>query len=384
LAAADGVAALASAVLPVTIVLVMGTRPEAIKLAPLVAELRRRPKVMLRVVTTGQHRDLLDQVLATFSIVPDDDLDVMQPEQSLADLSGRVLSGMDRLLTRSTPDAVVVQGDTTTAFICALAAWYRRVPVAHVEAGLRSGSAADPFPEEMNRRLTGRVAALHFAPTDRARRALLDEGVSADTIFVTGNTVVDALLSITQSEAYKSIALPVPTEDGTRLLLVTLHRRESWGEPLAGMCRALRTILESRPDVRIVFPVHANPAVQRTVREQLGGNDRIALMPPVDYFTFIKLMEASWLVLTDSGGVQEEAPVLGRPVFVLRETTERPEAIECGVARAVGTDPDAIVRHTLALLDNPGEHAAMARTVSPFGDGHAAPRIADILEARLG
>ncbi len=368
----------------VKVLVVIGTRPEAIKLAPLISELRGRPNATLRVVSTGQHRELLDQVLTTFAIVPDDDLDVMRPEQSLADLSGRVLSSMDRLLASDTPDVLVVQGDTTSAFMCGLGAWYRRVRVAHVEAGLRTGSPADPFPEEMNRRLTARVASLHFAPTARARLALLDEGVPDDTIFVTGNTVVDALLHIRRSEAYQRAAVPISIHHAQRLLLVTLHRRESLGAPLEGMCRALRRILEMRPDVRIVFPVHANPAVQRIVHEALGGAPRIDLIPAVDYLTFIKLMDASWFVLTDSGGVQEEAPVLGRPVLVLRETTERPEAVECGVARAVGTDPDAIVRHTIRLLDDPVEHAQMARAVSPFGDGHAARRIADILEAKVG
>jgi UDP-N-acetylglucosamine 2-epimerase (non-hydrolysing) len=268
--------------------------------------------------------------------------------------------------------------------MCGLGAWYRRVPVAHVEAGLRTGSLVDPFPEEMNRFLIARVASLHFAPTARARAALLAEGVPDAAIFVTGNTVVDALLHLTESDAYKSAALPIPIDPMMRLLLVTLHRRESWGAPLAGMCRALRTIVEMRTDVRIVFPVHANPAVNRVVSSSLGGHARIDLIDPVDYVTFVKLMDVSWLVLTDSGGVQEEAPVLGRPVLVLRDTTERPEAIECGVARAVGTDSDAIIRHTLALLDNPAERAQMARAVSPFGDGQASGRIADILEARIG
>jgi len=366
----------------VRIVVALGTRPEAIKLAPLIAELRTRPDVMLRVVSTGQHRELLDQVLSTFQIVPDDDLDVMRPEQSLAQLSGRVLAEMDRLLESAAPDYLVVQGDTTSAFMCGLAAWYRRVSVAHVEAGLRTGSPVDPFPEEMNRRLVARVASLHFAPTARARLALLDEGIADSTIFVTGNTVVDALLHIMATDAYKNTAVPVAVAPGERLLLVTLHRRESLGAPLAGMCRALRRIVEMRPDVRIVFPVHANPAVRHTVFESLRGAARIDLIDATDYLTFIRLMDASWIVLTDSGGVQEEAPVLGRPVLVLRETTERPEAVECGVARAVGTNPDAIVRHTLTLLDDPAERARMARAVSPFGDGHAAPRIADILSGQ--
>ncbi len=360
-----------------------GTRPEAIKLAPVIAELRRRPNVAVRVVTTAQHRELLDQVLAVFSIVPDTDLDVMRPSQTLAELSGRILTSMDRLLTPAPPDMVIVQGDTTSAFMCGLAAFYRGVPVAHVEAGLRTGSPVNPFPEEMNRRLTAALTSLHFAPTERARASLAAEGIPEDTIFVTGNTVVDALLQIRETDAYKAIQPPVHMTKGERLLLVTLHRRESWGAPLAGMCRALRTIVEARPDVRIVMPVHLNPAVQRVVRECLAGVSRVHLIEPVDYLTFIALMDASWLVLTDSGGVQEEAPALGRPVLVLRETTERPEAVDCGVARLAGTDPDAIVRHTMALLDNPAEWAKMARPVSPFGDGRASQRIADVFESRF-
>jgi UDP-N-acetylglucosamine 2-epimerase (non-hydrolysing) len=362
---------------------VFGTRPEAIKLAPLIAELRRRPDVTLRIVTTGQHQELLAQVLRVFAIEPDGNLDVMRPEQSLAELSGRVLSHMDRLLVSAAPDVLVVQGDTTSAFMCGLAAFYRRVPVAHVEAGLRTGSPFNPFPEEMNRRLTAALTTLHFAPTAIARDALLAEGVPADAIFVTGNTVIDALLHIRRQDAYKAVALPVVLDPGQRLLLVTLHRRESWGTALEGMCRALRTIVESRADVRVVFPVHVNPAVQRTVRASLGDAERIDLIDPVDYFTFIKLMDAAWLVLTDSGGVQEEAPALGLPVLVLRETTERPEAVDCGVARLVGTDPDAIVRQTVALLDDPTARARMAQAVSPFGDGRAAERIADVLEERI-
>jgi UDP-N-acetylglucosamine 2-epimerase (non-hydrolysing) len=374
---------LVAAASAVKVLVAMGTRPEGIKLAPLVAELRRRPTIALRLVTTGQHRELLDQVLATFAIVPDDDLDVMRPEQSLAELSGRVLAGMDRLLTVDPPDVVVVQGDTTSAFMCGLAASYRGTPVAHVEAGLRTGSLADPFPEEMNRVLISRLASLHFAPTARARSALIAEGVSEETIFVTGNTVVDALLHIRQSDGYARAVSPIRVDPNQRLLLVTLHRRESWGAPLGGMCRAIRAIVEMRPDVKVAFPVHANPVVRRIVHDVLGGHERIDLIEPVDYLPFIAMMDASWLVLTDSGGVQEEAPVLGRPVLVLRDTTERPEAVECGVARAVGIDPDAIVRHTLALLDNPAERAVMARAVSPFGDGRAAVRISDILEARI-
>lgn len=364
------------------VLVVFGTRPEAIKLAPVINELRRRPNMNVSVVTTAQHRELLDQVLKVFGIVPDADLAVMQPRQTLAELSGRVLQHVDRLLTTTPADIVMVQGDTTSAFTCGLAAFYRGVPVAHVEAGLRTSSPVNPFPEEMNRRLTTVLSSLHFAPTSRARDSLLKEGVSADAVFVTGNTVVDALLQIRESDPYRAARTRITTEPGERLLLVTLHRRESWGAPLAGMCRAIRTIAERRSDVRVVVPVHLNPAVRQIVYEALGGVSRVSLIEPLEYFDFIALMEASWLVLTDSGGVQEEAPTLGRPVLVLRDTTERPEAVEHGVARLVGTNPDAIVSTTMTLLDEPEQRERMARPVNPFGDGHASQRIADILESR--
>jgi len=366
----------------VKIVVVFGTRPEAIKLAPVIAELRRRPGVTMRIVTTAQHRELVEPVLKLFSIVPDRDLAVMQPRQTLAELSGRVLVAMDALLRDERPDLVVVQGDTTSAFICALAAFYRGVPVAHVEAGLRTSSPTNPFPEEMNRRLTGALASLHFAPTERARRALIAEGVADARVFVTGNTVVDALHFIRASEPFKAVPPPVRVDDGReRLLLVTLHRRESWGASLDAMCGALRTIAGRRRDVRIAWPVHLNPAVGDSVRAALGDTPRVTLLEPLDYMQFIALMQASWLILTDSGGVQEEAPALGRPVLVLRETTERPEAVDAGVARLVGTDPEAIVNAVVALLERPEDRDRMARAVSPFGDGHAAARIADVLEA---
>jgi len=366
----------------VKIVVVFGTRPEAIKLAPVIAELRRRPGVTMRIVTTAQHRELVEPVLKLFSIVPDRDLAVMQPRQTLAELSGRVLVAMDALLRDERPDLVVVQGDTTSAFICALAAFYRGIPVAHVEAGLRTSSPTNPFPEEMNRRLTGALASLHFAPTERARRALIAEGVADARVFVTGNTVVDALHFIRASEPFKAVPPPVRVDDGReRLLLVTLHRRESWGASLDAMCGALRTIAGRRRDVRIAWPVHLNPAVSDSVRAALGDTPRVTLLEPLDYMQFIALMQASWLILTDSGGVQEEAPALGRPVLVLRETTERPEAVDAGVARLVGTDPEAIVNAVVALLERPEDRDRMARAVSPFGDGHAAARIADVLEA---
>ena len=364
-----------------TIAVAFGTRPEAIKLAPVVRELSRRSGIRVIVVSTSQHREMLAQVLPLFEIVPDVDLDLMQPNQTLAELSGRVLNAMDRLLAAETPDVLVVQGDTTSAFMCGLAAFYRRIAVAHVEAGLRTDCANNPFPEEMNRRLTSTLTRWHFAPTARARQALLTEGARPDCVFVTGNTVVDALQHIRASAAYRTIEPPVRAGAGERLVLVTLHRRESWGTPLEGMCRALRAVADARPDVRIVLPVHLNPIVRDTVHAVLGGHARIALIEPVDYLSFVALMGASWIVLTDSGGVQEEAPVLGRPVLVLRETTERLEAVEAGVARLVGTEPDAILRGTLDLLDAADARARMARSVSPFGDGRAAVRIADVLAA---
>jgi UDP-N-acetylglucosamine 2-epimerase (non-hydrolysing) len=362
-----------------TIAIAFGTRPEAIKLAPVVAELRRREDLCVRVVSTAQHREMLEQVLRVFAIVPDVDLDVMRPNQALAELSGRVLAAMDRLLVGDPPDVLVVQGDTTSAFMCGLAAFYRGVPVAHVEAGLRTDCATNPFPEEMNRRLTSALTCWHFAPTERARRALLSEGAPSDRVFVTGNTVVDALHYIRSTKEYAESQPPVRALAGERLVLVTLHRRESWGATLEGMCRALRQIADERSDVRIVLPVHLNPVVRDAAVRTLGRHPRIDLIEPADYLSFIALMDRSWIVLTDSGGVQEEAPVLGRPVLVLRDTTERPEAVDAGVARLVGTDRDAIVAAALELLDDRSARDRMARPVSPFGDGRASARIADVL-----
>ena len=361
------------------VLIAFGTRPEAIKLAPVVIELRTRSEIDVQVVTTAQHREMLDQALAMFDIAPDVDLDVMRPRQSLAELSGRVLLQMDALLGRASADLLVVQGDTTSAFMCGLAAFYRGVPVAHVEAGLRTGLPLNPFPEEMNRRLTTALASMHFAPTSRARACLIAEGVAPDRICVSGNTVVDALLQIRRTAAYARARGRVPIADGERVLLVTLHRRESWGAPLAGMCDALRAVVEARSDVRLVLPVHPNPRVREKIRGRLSGVPRIALVEPLEYLDFIAMMEASWLVLTDSGGVQEEAPVLGCPVLVLRDTTERPEAVEAGVARLVGTDPHAITAAVEGLLDDPEARNRMARAVSPFGDGQASRRIADRL-----
>jgi UDP-N-acetylglucosamine 2-epimerase len=359
--------------------IVFGTRPEAIKLAPLIRELKGRGGSEALVVTTGQHRELLKQALDVFQIRPDVDFGLMMPEQTLSGLTSRLLPALDRLIVENRPDVLIVQGDTTSAFVSALAAFYHRVPVAHVEAGLRTDNPVDPFPEEINRRLTSVVTAFHFAPTSRARERLLAEGVSPGQVWVTGNTVVDALQYIRGTEAFRRTQLPASIDRANRLLLVTLHRRESWGPVLEQMCRAVRRIVERHTDLRVAFPVHLNPAVRDCVTRVLDGIDRVSLLAPLDYLSFLALMDASWLVLTDSGGVQEEAPVLGKPVLVLRETTERPEAVESGVARLVGTRESAITDAIEELLSDPGARDRMARAVSPFGDGQASRRIADIL-----
>jgi len=354
----------------------VGTRPEAIKMAPVVLELRRRPWARVRVLATAQHREMLDQVLGLFAIAPDRDLDLMRPNQTLAALTARLLDGLDGALEQESPWAVLAQGDTTTVLATALACFYRRIPFGHVEAGLRTGDLAYPFPEEMNRSLAGRLAAVHFAPTESARANLLREGALPATIHVTGNTVIDALLQVAAREAPPLPGVP----DGRRLLLVTAHRRENFGAPLAAICRALLTLVERNPDVHVLYPVHLNPNVSGPVRAALGGHPRVTLCPPLDYLPFVAAMKRSTLILSDSGGVQEEAPALGKPVLVLRAETERPEAVAEGVVKLVGTEHDAIVEAAQTLLDDADAYRAMARGVSPYGDGHAAGRIADVLE----
>jgi UDP-N-acetylglucosamine 2-epimerase (non-hydrolysing) len=361
------------------VLLGFGTRPEAIKLAPVIAELRRRPGFDVTVALTAQHRELLDQVLAMFHIEPDVDLALMQPSQSLAGLTSRVMLAMDALLAERQPDVTIVQGDTTSAFVTALASFYRGIPVLHVEAGLRTPAALNPFPEEINRRLTSSLAFLHCAPTARAQQALLDGGVGSGSIVVTGNTIVDALHSIQRNPAFAAAPLPGGVDLSARIVLVTVHRRENWIH-LPDVCDAIRQVVERRPEVQVVLPVHPNPIVQQTLHRELGGVAGVVLLPALDYLSFLKVMSHSWIVLTDSGGVQEEAPVLGRPVLVMRDATERPEAIELGVARLVGTHRDAIVDAVISLLSDDRARNDMAREVSPFGDGHAAARIADLLE----
>lgn len=371
------------------VMVIFGTRPEAIKLAPVIKALQASPHLQPCVCVTGQHREMLDQMLAFFDVRPDHDLAVMRPDQDLSSLTARVLEGVDPVLRAEQPDALLVQGDTTTTFAATLAAYYRRIPTGHVEAGLRTGDVYDPFPEEMNRRLTTQVAAWHFPPTARARQNLLAEGVPDGRILVTGNTVVDALQDTVQRLERTPVELPaalarVPEAlDGRRLILVTGHRRESFGEGMRNICGALRRIAEQHDDVLIVYPVHLNPAVQRPVRETLGDHPRVVLTPPLDYLPFVDLMRRAYFLLTDSGGVQEEAPALRVPVLVMRETTERPEGVEAGVARVVGTRSDAIVAAAERLLADPAAHDRMVAAHNPYGDGTAARRIVAYLEQKL-
>lgn len=366
------------------VMVVFGTRPEAIKMAPVVAALRAHPDIQPLVAVTAQHRQMLDQVLDLFGIVPDDDLDLMQSNQDLSGLFSRILTGMSRTLELRQPDLVLVHGDTSTTLASAMAAFYHRIPVGHVEAGLRTGNLQAPWPEEANRRLTAPLCSLHFAPTDRARCNLLAENIDASTIHVTGNSVIDALMAISsriESDPGMRQRLDdeLPSLDPHRLtLLVTGHRRENLGDGLENICHALNDITQAR-DVQVVYPVHLNPNVQEPVERLLGHNPRIHLIKPLDYLPFVHLMRLADLILTDSGGIQEEAPALGKPVLVMRETTERPEAVESGTARLVGRDRAVIVQESLRLLDQPAAYAAMARARNPYGDGRASARIADII-----
>jgi UDP-N-acetylglucosamine 2-epimerase (non-hydrolysing) len=361
---------------------IFGTRPEAVKMAPIIHQLHQRAEQFEVVVTvTAQHREMLDQFLRVFDITPQHDLNVMETAQTLADITSRVLYRLAPVLEREKPDVILAQGDTTTVFTASLAAFYaygalgHPVAVGHVEAGLRTENKYDPYPEEMNRRLTTALADLHFAPTPRAKENLLREGVPADRIYVTGNTVIDALLSIVQT----STLHPPPSTLHPRLLLVTAHRRENWGEPMENICRALREIVETFKDVRLIFAVHRNPIVRNIVFPILEGRERVELREPPDYFEFVSLMQAAHLILTDSGGVQEEAPALGKPVLVLRRTTERPEGIGAGTAKLVGTNAQDIVREATTLLTDESAYAAMSRAANPYGDGRAAERIAQAL-----
>lgn len=369
---------------PLHVMSVFGTRPEAIKMAPVVRCLEEEPGIRSTCVVTAQHREMLDQVLDLFRLRPDVDLDIMQANQTLAGITTRVLEGLTPLLERDRPDVLLVQGDTTTAFAAGLAAYYQKVPVGHVEAGLRTSDRYDPFPEEMNRRLLTRIASFQFAPTEWARENLRAEGVAEEDIFLTGNTVTDALRLILEELPPGLPEDLVRLEPGQRMLLVETHRRENLGAPMEEICRALRDLVEAFPDVALVFSVHRNPRVREVVFPALQGLERVHLLDPVSYPDLVRLMRDSCLILTDSGGIQEEAPSLGVPVLVLRRTTERPEGIRSGNALLVGTGRQAIVAEATRLLRDPGHYRSMSQAASPYGDGHAARRTVQALLHRLG
>ena len=353
----------------------VGTRPEAIKMAPIILALKEQPWAEVRVLATAQHRHMLDQVLNFFGIAPDIDLNIMRPNQALTTLTARLLLELDDVLQGEKPDVVLAQGDTTTVMAVALACFYHRIPFGHVEAGLRTWDMQNPFPEEANRVIASRLARWHFAPTEISRQNLLQEGVSDADIVVTGNTVIDALLMT----AAKEVELGIALDNTKRLVLVTSHRRENFGEPFRNICRALRTLAEQNPDIQIVYPVHPNPNVKDVAHEMLGDCGNIILCEPLDYAPFIAAMKKAYLIISDSGGVQEEAPALGKPVLVLREETERPEAVEMGVVKLVGSNYERIVDDTQRLLDDESAYRAMARGISPYGDGNAAERIVSTL-----
>jgi UDP-N-acetylglucosamine 2-epimerase (non-hydrolysing) len=372
---------------PVKVLAIFGTRPEVIKLAPVIMELQSRSdRFTVRVCATAQHRQMLDQALNVFNIAVDEDLDIMTAGQTLAGVTARAVERLDRVMDTQRPDIVLVQGDTTTAFSGALAAYYHQVMVGHVEAGLRTGNKYAPFPEELNRRLIGQLTDFHFPPTQRARQALLSEGFQESSIFVTGNTVIDALLWVRELVRHRQPSLPdglAGRLEGHQVVLVTGHRRESFGEGFENICRAIRQVAELFPDVVFVYPVHLNPHVREPVNRILGGHERIYLIDPLPYEPFVWLMDRATVVLTDSGGIQEEAPSLNKPVLVMREVTERPEGIQAGVARLVGVNQASIAAGLIELMSNPNIRLAMTTAQNPYGDGKASQRIADILESKL-
>ncbi|CAN7465407.1 UDP-N-acetylglucosamine 2-epimerase (non-hydrolyzing) [Cupriavidus necator] len=367
--------------MPKKVLAVFGTRPEAIKMAPLIHRLRESGSFDLRVCVTGQHRQMLDQVLRLFEIAPDFDLNVISQGQSLSDITTRVLSGVHSVLDRFLPDAMLVHGDTTTTLAATLAAFYRNVAIGHVEAGLRTGNLSAPWPEEMNRRVTDVMASWHFAPTQQAQETLLREGVDPVRISLTGNTGIDALLQVkgwldADADMRCRLAGQYPfLDESRRLVLVTGHRRENFGPPFERLFTALRMLADRNADIQIIYPVHLNPHVQEPVHAILSGHPNIHLIEPQDYLPFVFLMSRAYLIVTDSGGIQEEAPALGKPVLVTRETTERPEALAAGTARLVGTDPERLIAAAERLLNDPEEYACMSRAHNPFGDGHASERI---------
>ena len=368
------------------IAVIFGTRPDTIKLAPIILRLREE-RAWCRTISiaTAQHRHMLDQVLSVFAIRPDYDLNIMRPRQSLALITRNTIEGLDRILSDEQPDMVLVQGDTLTTFVGSLAAFFRHIPVGHVEAGLRTNDKTQPFPEEMNRRLTSCIGDLHFAPTATAKQALLREHIDPRSVFVTGNSVIDALILAVRKKHRISIpSLRVAMGSGRRTILVTMHRRENWGEPMRGAAAALRRLALEFPDVQVVFPVHKNPIVREVVTPVLKDLPNVVLLEPLDYLDFVHTMAQSTLVITDSGGVQEEGPSLGKPILVLREKTERPEAVQFGTVKLVGLDAERIYRTARTLLTKPAAYRAMASAVNPYGDGRAADRTVRIIKRSFG
>ncbi len=371
---------------PINIAVIFGTRPEAIKLAPLIKRFQENPGRFRPItIVTAQHREMLDQVLNLFSIQPDHDLHIIRPRQSLAQIAANAITGLDSVLAQTKPDFVMVQGDTSTTFIAALAAYYHKIQIAHVEAGLRTRQKYYPFPEEINRHLTTVLADAHFAPTDESRANLLAEGVPQNSIWVTGNTVIDALQDVLSwKRTCEHPVLKRVAEEKQRMILVTSHRRENQGKPQEQICEALLELIRRFPDILVVFPVHLSPAVRDTVLPRLKAQDRVVLLDPIDYFETVHFIKASYLILSDSGGIQEEAPALGKPVLVLRDATERPEGVRAGTVRLVGTDQARIIGEVSELLSNPAAYRRMSESINPYGDGMACDRILQALESIVG
>lgn len=362
------------------IMVVFGTRPEAIKMCPLVKELYTRQDINTIVCVTGQHRQMLNQVLAAFGVQPDYDLSIMKEKQTLFDVTGSILEKIKAVLERERPDIVLVHGDTSTTFVTALSAFYLQIPVGHVEAGLRTYNIYSPYPEEFNRQATGIIAAFHFAPTELSKRNLLNEGKKEESVYVTGNTAIDALKTTVRNDYCHP---ELEWAKGSRLIMLTAHRRENLGEPMYHMFRAIRRIVDETPDIRVIYPIHMNPVVRQAANDIFAGDDRIHIIEPLDVLDFHNFLARSYLILTDSGGIQEEAPSLGKPVLVMRDTTERPEGIRAGTLKLVGTDEEIIYREFRKLLTDQKEYEKMAHASNPYGDGFASRRIADILMEHL-
>lgn len=361
------------------VMLVFGTRPEAIKMCPLVNELKKRKGIKTIVCVTGQHRQMLDQVLSVFNVTPDYDLSIMRQKQTLFDITTSILNGIKNVLEEVKPDVVLVHGDTSTTFVTALACFYLQIPIGHVEAGLRTYNIYSPYPEEFNRQAVGIISKYNFAPTELSKNNLINEGKRVESIYVTGNTAIDALKTTVRDDYSHP---EIEWANGSRLILITAHRRENLGEPMKNMFRAIRRVMDEHPDVKAIYPIHMNPVVRETANDILGDDDRIHIIEPLDVLDFHNFQNRSYLILTDSGGIQEEAPSLGVPVLVMRDTTERPEGIKAGTLKLVGTEEEIIYRNFTELLDNRESYEAMAHAANPYGDGHACERIADILESK--